>query len=222
MHAARIVNTFLCFEAAEEESRAKSVPPSTRLARFERRVEPRLSARSLDSWTAHLDAVSSRRMPSPPRPMCLPTQSASAAHTASAAETTVMMKNLSKDQSVATVFDLLVKNGFDGHFDYLYVPMGLGGKRTDAERTFECYGFAFVNFTSPEAASAFKERCWGSQGKKPLQVLWARVQGAQENLREFYLRAAERSMPVNSVDTCRPWLFSGSAGRMCGQAVPAP
>jgi len=133
-----------------------------------------------------------------------------------------MMKNLSKDQSVATVFDLLVKNGFDGHFDYLYVPMGLGGKRTDVERTFECYGFAFVNFTSPEAASAFKNRCWGSQGKKPLQVLWARVQGAQENLREFYLRAAERSMPVNSVDTCRPWLFSGPAGRMCGQAVPAP
>lgn len=133
-----------------------------------------------------------------------------------------MVKNLGREHSVATVYEMLLAGGFDRQFDYVYVPMGLGGKRTDAERSLECYGFAFINFCTHEAAQAFRTMPLGAHGKKPLQVMWARVQGARENLREFYQRALERTVAVCDVETCRPWVFDADGPQMRGWAVPFP
>eukprot|EP00959_Pyramimonas_sp_CCMP1952_P212859 4454251-Pyramimonas_sp.AAC.1 len=61
--------------------------------------------------------------------------------------TTVMMRNLSTTLSRAELVDLISSMGFEGHFDFVYLPM----RRASANN----FGYAFVNFLTHQHVVRF-------------------------------------------------------------------
>lgn len=87
--------------------------------------------------------------------------------------TTLMIQNLPGKITQPELLELFNRAGFVGLYDFCWLPHGNKG-------------FAFVNFTSPPAASAFKASWQGKRlivhGSKALRVVDAKCQGLEANL----------------------------------------
>lgn len=120
--------------------------------------------------------------------------------------TTAMLRNLSTSCSLQSLIDLLDQNGFKSTYDFIYVPMKMLSDMS--------FGYAFVNFVSPEEARSFQVHFQGLifDGQK-LQVEWSKVQGLHSNVERYRNSPVMHpSRPVAS----KPMVFKG------GQAVPFP
>jgi len=98
-------------------------------------------------------------------------------------KTTVMLRNVPAKLVQQRFMKEINAAGFLGKYDFMYLPMGSGGRRGNR-------GFAFVNFTMPEAAEEFKEAFHGSQFRdfndgEPLIIAAADLQGFEENAAHF-------------------------------------
>jgi hypothetical protein len=124
---------------------------------------------------------------------------------ANIARTTIVMKNLSQSCNREDIVELLDLHGFRGRYDLAYVPVDFASMQS------HCY--AFVNFTSGEAALEFLtlgasangfsgSTCVGEGGSK---ISWAAgMQGLQEAIKKY------RDSPVMHAlvpDQCKPLLF---------------
>mmetsp|Transcript_76136 Transcript_76136/g.181162 ORF Transcript_76136/g.181162 Transcript_76136/m.181162 type:complete len:379 (-) Transcript_76136:310-1446(-) len=89
--------------------------------------------------------------------------------------TTVMLQNLPRIFIKQDLLDALDANGFVNEYDYVHVSYSFASG--------VCHGYAFINFTTAEAAQAFMDTWSGStrfcqrKHKKPLLVTVATVQG---------------------------------------------
>eukprot|EP00419_Tripos_fusus_P030165 CAMPEP_0172705066 /NCGR_PEP_ID=MMETSP1074-20121228/42241_1 /TAXON_ID=2916 /ORGANISM="Ceratium fusus, Strain PA161109" /LENGTH=369 /DNA_ID=CAMNT_0013527339 /DNA_START=102 /DNA_END=1211 /DNA_ORIENTATION=- len=126
-------------------------------------------------------------------------------------KTTVLLRSLPTDFTRADLVELLEDEGFDGTFDFVYLPIDFGSEA--------CLGYAFVNFRCPGDA----RRCWeifsgltdwGRPSEKACQVMWAEpCQGLEAHVERY------RSSPVmhSSVpDEWKPAMFHD------GVRVPFP
>jgi hypothetical protein len=119
--------------------------------------------------------------------------------------TTLMLRNIPNNYTRNMLIKLLDQEGFSGHYSLVYVPV-------DFIR-FAGLGYAFVDFSSNEAAEKARQtfqgfKGWNSTSKKVCDVLWSRpLQGLSAHI-ELY-----RNSPVmhESVPECyKPALFQGS------------
>jgi len=89
--------------------------------------------------------------------------------------TTVMLQNLPRIFIKQDLLDALDANGFWNEYDYVHIAYNFASG--------VCYGYAFINFTTVEAAAAFTDAWNGStcfrqrKHKKPLVVMAAALQG---------------------------------------------
>jgi len=94
--------------------------------------------------------------------------------------TTLMVRNLPKEISQQQLLRELDQCGFDGQYDFCYMPRSFVSG--------ENQGIAFVNFTSPAFAGALigawhRRRLFGIQPRQvPLVISPAEVQGLAANL----------------------------------------
>lgn len=125
--------------------------------------------------------------------------------------TTVMMRNLPSVYTGTMLVELLKKHGFDSMFDLVYLPMDYNSG--------VCFGYAFINFISADAALNF--RCtfegfsmWGLPSEKVCEVCWSNVlQGVEAHIERY------RNSPVMHdmvPDDFKPMLFEN------GKHVPFP
>jgi len=126
--------------------------------------------------------------------------------------TTVLLRNLPCDFTRARLIELLEDEGFDGTFDFVYVPMDFSSEAS--------LGYAFVNFVS----AVDVRRCWtifdgllewGHQCEgKACEVMWAEpCQGLAAHVERY------RSSPVMHAtipDDWKPAIFRD------GVRVPFP
>jgi RNA recognition motif-containing protein len=118
--------------------------------------------------------------------------------------TTLMFRNLPNSYTRNMLSELLDNEGFSGHYDLVYVPVDfikLAG-----------LGYAFVNFTSNEAAEKARQAfqgfaAWKNTSQKVCEVLWSgQLQGLSAHIEHY------RNSPVmhESVPECyKPGLFQG-------------
>jgi len=139
---------------------------------------------------------------------------AGASHVPEAEKTTVLLRNLPKDYTRTQLIELLEDEGFDGTFDFVYVPMDFSSEAS--------LGYSFVNFAAPGDA----RRCWeifdglaewGCPGEnRACEVMWAEpCQGLDAHVERY------RSSPVMHAsvpDEWKPAIFQGGV-RM---PFPAP
>jgi hypothetical protein len=95
------------------------------------------------------------------------------------AVTTLMLKNLPNRLQVSDVIQKLHELGFADEYDYLYMPRDLQSRANK--------GYAFVNFTTHQAAKAFAYQVDGKKlhdrmSDKRVAVSVASAQGVVENL----------------------------------------
>mmetsp|Transcript_10519 Transcript_10519/g.26728 ORF Transcript_10519/g.26728 Transcript_10519/m.26728 type:complete len:206 (-) Transcript_10519:211-828(-) len=135
--------------------------------------------------------------------------------------TTVMLKNLPVDSDVVSVCELLVKSGFEGTFDYAYMPMGWRHVHPGEKPELQSFGFAVVNFTASASALSLM-KMYPPRGRKSFHVVCARLQGVEANIDDFYNRASKRSGDdtTTTIDACRPWLFVNHNGGTTPQPLP--
>eukprot|EP00747_Dinoflagellata_sp_TGD_P191363 gnl/TRDRNA2_/TRDRNA2_54613_c0_seq1.p1 gnl/TRDRNA2_/TRDRNA2_54613_c0~~gnl/TRDRNA2_/TRDRNA2_54613_c0_seq1.p1 ORF type:complete len:329 (-),score=47.51 gnl/TRDRNA2_/TRDRNA2_54613_c0_seq1:217-1203(-) len=118
------------------------------------------------------------------------------------AHTTLLLRNLPANYSRDLLCNLLSCRGFAKQYDFVYIPMDFRSKSP--------FGYAFVNFVSPEAASRcyslfhnFSE--WDVQSEKVCEVSWSDFhQGLDAHIERY------RSSPVmhESVpDEYKPAIF---------------
>jgi RNA recognition motif-containing protein len=145
-----------------------------------------------DDASAHYTAVQHQQKV--PSAVATPTQ----------AFTTLMLRNLPNSYTRNMLSELLDNEGFSGHYDLVYVPvdfMKLAG-----------LGYAFVNFTSNEAAEKARQAfqgfaAWKNTSQKVCEVSWSGpLQGLSAHIEHY------RNSPVmhESVPECyKPGLFQG-------------
>ncbi|CAK9065231.1 unnamed protein product, partial [Durusdinium trenchii] len=97
--------------------------------------------------------------------------------------TTVMVKNVPVKYTQRKLLREILNAGFQGKMDFIYLPMD---PRNRCAR-----GFAFCNFTTPEAAQQFfrtyhKSHLKSFDSDQPLEVMAAEIQGFEANA-EHYL-----------------------------------
>lgn len=116
--------------------------------------------------------------------------------------TTVMFRNLPNDYSQQMLLALLDSEGFEGLYDFLYVPFDF--KRHAG------LGYAFINMVSPDAARKIKSELqgfkkWSIPSKKILEVCYSKpLQGLAANIERY------RNSPVMHPDVpeeFKPALF---------------
>eukprot|EP00931_Biecheleriopsis_adriatica_P076785 TRINITY_DN5045_c0_g2_i1.p1 TRINITY_DN5045_c0_g2~~TRINITY_DN5045_c0_g2_i1.p1 ORF type:complete len:690 (+),score=160.57 TRINITY_DN5045_c0_g2_i1:100-2169(+) len=121
--------------------------------------------------------------------------------TADAPLTTVMIRNLPKTLNQRQLLQELNVSGFCGLYDFCYLPSSFVSKDSKGS---ESKGYAFVNFTRPEAASRFKDSWHGrdfpptaQSGMRHLElaVSPAEVQGLEANLKKWSGRIARIRNP---------------------------
>eukprot|EP00746_Dinoflagellata_sp_MGD_P028322 gnl/MRDRNA2_/MRDRNA2_166929_c0_seq1.p1 gnl/MRDRNA2_/MRDRNA2_166929_c0~~gnl/MRDRNA2_/MRDRNA2_166929_c0_seq1.p1 ORF type:complete len:564 (-),score=105.08 gnl/MRDRNA2_/MRDRNA2_166929_c0_seq1:59-1750(-) len=101
--------------------------------------------------------------------------------------TTLMISNI---PARCTQARLLEKWPADGSYDFLYLPFRFGEHKN--------FGYAFVNFTSHEAAVEFylvwqgKTLGMKNDGQKPLVIRWASIQGRDQNIKHSLNRKIKR------------------------------
>jgi hypothetical protein len=105
--------------------------------------------------------------------------------------TTVMIRNIPNRCSQRELIAELEAAGFQGCFDFLYIPLDLG--------TMSNVGYAFVNFTLPTHALRCMQALPKHQFKrqrnagKSVAVLPAHMQGLEANLRHYEKSAVNTS-----------------------------
>mmetsp|Transcript_22507 Transcript_22507/g.48251 ORF Transcript_22507/g.48251 Transcript_22507/m.48251 type:complete len:206 (+) Transcript_22507:36-653(+) len=137
------------------------------------------------------------------------------------ASTTVMLKNLPAASDLVSVCELLVKAGLEGTFDYAYVPMGWRYVNPGEKPELQSFGIAVVNFTA-SASALHLMKMYPPRGRKSFHVVYARLQGVEANMDDFYSRASKRSGDDSTtiLDECRPWLFVNHNGGTTPQPLP--
>jgi hypothetical protein len=125
--------------------------------------------------------------------------------------TTIMLRNIPNNITRAELVDLLVRYGFGGKFDFIYLPVDFNRKAN--------LGYAFVNLSSHQEANRFFDifqgfMDWGLASLKISEVHWGHpLQGLQSHIDRY------RNSPVmhNSVpDENKPILLRD------GQRIPFP
>jgi len=108
--------------------------------------------------------------------------------TALSGHTTVMLKNVPVKYTSRKLLRELLAAGFQGQMDFMYLPID---PRTRSPR-----GFAFCNFTTPQAAEqfyhSFHRRYLKSHCSEPLEVAVAEVQGFEANAEHYFEVKASR------------------------------
>lgn len=84
--------------------------------------------------------------------------------------TTLLLKNLERSCGTASLVERLDAEGLRGAYDFAYAPIDFNDQRA--------FGYAFVNFCSPERAreAAERLRTWAADLEQ-LEVLWTEHQG---------------------------------------------
>lgn len=127
--------------------------------------------------------------------------------------TTVMLQNVPNNYTRDMVLELLDAEGFQGLYCFLYLPLDF--------RSGYGFGYAFVDFNSPEDAHNFREAFrgfsrWSIPSRKIADVTWRQpTQGLQMNIDRY------RNNPVMHPavpDQFKPVLFEGGVRA----AFPAP
>lgn len=109
--------------------------------------------------------------------------------------TTLMIRNIPQ---LYTQEDLALEWPNNGTYDFFYMPISFKGNKT----------YAFINFTTPESALAFKEK-WDKkrlrrfQARRTLNISCADVQGQDANL--WQLRKGQQWRLKNK--ECQPLIF---------------
>jgi len=100
--------------------------------------------------------------------------------------TTLMVRNIPGSVTQKRVLEELRRGGFDGAFDFVYVPSSFDSR--------ENKGYGFVNFARPESVRAFvgawhNSRVFCSNDADPaLNVSAATVQGLEANIKKWSSR----------------------------------
>ena len=93
--------------------------------------------------------------------------------------------------------DILLVSGFQGRFDFLYMPVDLAARSN--------IGYAFINFTSALAVidfyEKFHEHVW-ENSTKTCQVSFGRLQGMEALINQFKKRASEAQIPEKYMPLC--------------------
>lgn len=127
-------------------------------------------------------------------------------HGADLSRTTVMLRNMPNNQTRRMLLDLLDREGFQGQFDFLYLPMDFERKAS--------LGYAFINVVSHQVALRLQATfdgftAWSVPSRKVCGVGWSQPhQGVQANVERY------RNSPVmheDVPDAFKPVLFSNSA-----------
>lgn len=103
--------------------------------------------------------------------------------------TTVMVKNVPVKYTQRKLLREILNAGFQGKMDFIYLPMD---PRNRCAR-----GFAFCNFTTPEAAQQFfrtyhKSHLKSFDSDQPLEVMAAEIQGFEANAEHYLVVKASR------------------------------
>jgi hypothetical protein len=117
-------------------------------------------------------------------------------------QTTVMIRNIPNNVTRADLLNVLIGAGFQGLFDFLYLPMDFK-KNSNV-------GYAFVNLVSEEAAdqiyAAFEGFTgWGYNSHKVTEIVWGNMHGLQAHIERY------RNSPVmhpDVPDEHKPLVFS--------------
>lgn len=120
--------------------------------------------------------------------------------------TTVMMRNIPKEYSRTTVLEILDGQGFNGCYDFIYLPIDF--------RSNISFGYAFINFVTSEEAERFREHFqdfyeWSSPSDKVCDVTWSDIHHGLAAHVDRY-----RSSPVmheDMPDECKPAVFHEGA-----------
>jgi len=135
------------------------------------------------------------------------------AEDADAGRTTLMVRNLAGSCTRTALLRALDSDGLAGWYDFVYVPTKF--------RSYDCCGYAFVNFVSSEAAQHALATLQGFcrptlPCAKPLEVCWsASLQGLEAHVERYRNSAA---MCPGVPDECKPLLLVNGAPA----AFPAP
>eukprot|EP00928_Gymnodinium_smaydae_P011165 TRINITY_DN14152_c1_g2_i1.p1 TRINITY_DN14152_c1_g2~~TRINITY_DN14152_c1_g2_i1.p1 ORF type:complete len:301 (+),score=14.69 TRINITY_DN14152_c1_g2_i1:64-966(+) len=110
--------------------------------------------------------------------------------------TSVMVRNVSYKCTKAMFCDELNRAGFEGLFDYAYVPVNAGRGTSK--------GYAFANFVDARTAFKFKEQFHGRRmdmpgGTKLLEVIPANLQGYARNVSHYIDKQHEISRAARHV-----------------------
>jgi len=124
---------------------------------------------------------------------------------------TVMLRNLPNGYTRDMLLDLLNMSGFDGRYDFIYLPMDF--------RNGVNLGYAFVNLVTHQDAACLTEKLqgfheWVSDSTKDCEVSWAHPhQGVQEHVERY------RNSPVmhpTMPKEYKPMVFEN------GEQIPFP
>ncbi|CAJ1334531.1 unnamed protein product [Effrenium voratum] len=162
-------------ECALDEFDGRQTLPSSQLATVEapeKRRRRRGERRELQ--------VASPRHPEDKAPLQLP--AADVAKLFSPGMTTVMVKNISNRFNCEEVLCEIVAAGFEGSFDFFYLPIDFSTKRNR--------GYCFLNFKTHLDAQRFVLRFHGQKlrrytTKKILEIAPATTQGLDANMKYF-------------------------------------
>lgn len=119
--------------------------------------------------------------------------------------TTVMLRNLPNNYTRSMLLRLLDDEGFTGEYDFVYLPMDF--------KTHASLGYAFVNLTSTEQATAFWKKFegfnkWVVSSQKVCSVSWScPYQGLNAHIERY------RNSPVmheDVPDEYKPMVFHNS------------
>merc|ERR1712039_342472 len=109
--------------------------------------------------------------------------------------TTIMLRNLPSRFTRTNLIELLVDEGFEGSYNFVYVPMDFAGKC--------CLGYGFVNFKAPSDANrgwhSFAGFCnWDSTSS--CEVVWSNPHQGVQSLIDRY-----RNSPVMHDSVPEEW-----------------
>lgn len=140
------------------------------------------------------------------------------------ARTTLMIRNIPNRLTQSDLISELENLGFDGTYDFLYVPQDHGTQshrhHGPSKREVSNVGYAFVNFVEAEWAdrceAVFQDRVYPGSTRSS-RVSTAHVQGLEANL-AHYKRAAVKN---DRLKECRPLVMPSISHRL-GCLPPAP
>jgi hypothetical protein len=127
----------------------------------------------------------------------------------SSARTTVMLRNLPNNYNREMLLDLIDSQGFGSQYDFLYLPIDFNTKA--------CFGYAFVNLVTHEAANQFRAAFdgfsnWAIPSRKCCMISWSDPhQGLNANIERY------RNSPVMHAgvpDEHKPVVFNQGV-RVC-------
>jgi len=141
----------------------------------------------------------------------LPTSPTSASQSLETAgcedNTTIMVRNLPDDWMQCVLVELMLRKGFAGRFDFVYLPMNF--------RSGKNFGYGFVNLRDHETALELAEKLNGCQqglllNPTVLHFTWSSCQGLDANI-ERYRNSPLMHRVVPS--ECKPALYDHRGGQ---------